>query len=135
MINSKNLYTASPQEVFDFVVEKMKQQNWPSRSPVSGACAYNGPNGRHCAAGWCITDLSIPDECNSGSWGNIRSHLFPKRDWSTTDELLVDLQVAHDSAEPAPENHFLREFLTRAKRIALKYHLNSEKCNVEENQG
>ena len=135
MINSKNLYTASPQEVFDFVVEKMKQQNAPSRHPMSGSCVYNDHNGRHCAAGWCVTDLHIPYGCNSGSWGNIRSCLFPDRDWSATDGLLVDLQVAHDSAEPAPEAHFLREFLARAKRIALKYHLNSEKCNVEENQG
>lgn len=47
---------SSLQEIFDFVVTKLREQGEPSLDPVSNACLYRGPNGRKCAAGWLLPD-------------------------------------------------------------------------------
>lgn len=52
----KNIFFLSPQEIFNFVVLKLLEQNSQSRSGFDKVCLYRGYGGRKCAIGHIFKD-------------------------------------------------------------------------------
>jgi hypothetical protein len=104
---AERLNAMSLQEIFDFVNDAITKQGVPSFDSELGDCAYRGPNGLKCAAGWLLDDADYDrelegkgaaDMCNAvgfrvgeavHAYANI---ITIKR------ELLQRLQSAHDNA-------------------------------------
>ena len=91
------------QEIFDTVVNHLRQQNATALSEDGFTCAYRGRNGTRCSVG-----ILIPDELYSPQMEghNLRHlmgfNLIPsplKEEFATHLNLLTRLQSVHDSRE------------------------------------
>lgn len=92
------------QEAFDKAVRGLASQKF-ARSVDSGGerCLYNGPDGKHCAFGWLITNVKLDDEDNNLNTYDLAKH-------SVVNELLESigttfarsLQRCHDGARFRP---------------------------------
>lgn len=114
--------TITAQELFEHVVKAVVVQGVPSIDHDSRACKYRGPNGLKCAAGHAMTDAEFEEfggmSRNSDAfYGDIPKRLAPHQD------LLHELQTAHDSSSTAKEGTFVKMFLRRAGCVAESYHL------------
>lgn len=126
-MNIFDAMTAPEQEIFDFVLAKIREQGRPSYSPEGGTCYYRGPDGTKCAVGHLI-----PDEIYSSFMEGMNPwalrHDFvraapksvtavPRAGWTT---FLGGLQLAHDSAAKAQEDgeDFLETFEKNMKHLA-----------------
>ena len=90
-------------EMIEHVVTKLDEQGCQSKS-ISGNCKYNGPNGRHCAAGWLMTD----DELGVVREDNISSDCGV--DFGEHGKLVRMLQFYHDD-KWAPDCSTFRQLL------------------------
>lgn len=132
------------QQVFDFVCRKLIAQGHASmyiRPNHTDGCAYNAPNGSHCAAGWLMTDLSPSEVAKmegssigsliDGNWD--ASYAPPNEDnypiagdrkFDVADiDFIERLQNAHDAA--AVHEPFVSEFRGEAERVALNFNLDA----------
>ena len=123
-----------PQEVFDFVVSKIIHQGQPST--VNGSCAYRGPDGLRCAAGWLLPDEAYDRSFNRSSIVSSRFQSNVKRYqayWlkspSRFFNLIKDLQRAHDDAV-FDNNNFLKYFKTGCESVAALHKLNTKVLDV-----
>lgn len=96
---ASDLISEDLQELFNHVVTKLVEQGKPSFNNDVGGCAYQGPEGRRCAAGWCMDDRTLARvhklEENQGA---LDLHSL---DLQITDDqryFLQQLQDAHDNA-------------------------------------
>ncbi len=108
------------QEVFDFVVGKIREQG--CKSIGEDFCAYRGPNGLKCAAGWLIPDEEYTPEMEE--WGgiaqdnvkkgyaSIAKEYFAAKGYDT--DLVIALQRSHD-------NIYNENSEIIAKNFGLKY--------------
>jgi len=87
-----DLKTATRQEVFDYVVTNLYEQGCKSLSK-DGSCAYRGPEGAKCAAGWLIPDEEYNTSLEGSGWGALVKSLKVPKNHS---ELVIALQEAHD---------------------------------------
>lgn len=83
------------QEMFDRAVRGLAAQGWVASRAPSGACLYNGPNGRRCA--WGHVDPDGPFSEGKGvrfqreSGRGLAAHLDEE-----TLVFAIELQAAHD---------------------------------------
>ena len=93
-ITLKTLAIATEQEVFDQVVQHLREQGVQSKN--ENGCAYRGESGLMCAAGCLIADdeyTSYMDNAENSSWNHLVSeYIFP----SEHRDLISDLQAVHD---------------------------------------
>lgn len=110
------------QEIFDFVVLKLREQGAKSMSPKGNPdsttginCAYRGDKGRKCAAGHLI-----PDDQYHPSFEGSRARVLPYfRGWSEPARELVErLQSIHDFRKTTS---WETEFQALAERNSLTY--------------
>jgi hypothetical protein len=113
------------QHVFDFVVQKINEQNALSfvQDELGAACCYRGPHGVRCAAGWLIDDedykLSYEGKCVSDP---PLDAVFPEHHR----DLIGRLQDAHDDA--AITRKGVAGFNLNAERLARELNLEWKPC-------
>lgn len=94
-ITLKTLAQATEQEVFDQVVQHLREQGVQSRS--ENGCAYRGEGGLMCAAGCLIADdeyvASTMDGVADTTWTQLVSDYIVPDEHAT---LILRLQVVHD---------------------------------------
>jgi hypothetical protein len=93
-------------EMIEHVVTKLDEQGCKSASG-NGKCKYNGPNGRHCAAGWLMTD----DELGAVREDKISSDCGV--DFGEHGKLARMLQIYHDECW-IPSRSTFRTLLTES---------------------
>jgi hypothetical protein len=96
-----DLKTATAQEVFDFIVDKVIKQGKPA---IQGKCVYLTDDGLKCAAGQLLDDKELQQLKNTdsltSSWGALVARGFVPAEHRT---LIGDLQEVHDISGPADE--------------------------------
>jgi hypothetical protein len=111
----------TPQQIFDTVVNHLRQQKCQSLSST-GHCAYRGKNGTKCAAGCIIADEEYVSAMENiaifallgGSYDFVPQSLIERM--GDNKNLLWDLQSIHDN--------FIPEFWEdQFSRIALHHKL------------
>lgn len=86
------------QETFNTAYLGLKSQGFEkSYSGEIDECAYRGPEGRKCAAGWCISDEDYSEDIEGCSVRSNDIQELPSVKIHDKD-LLADLQHAHDSS-------------------------------------
>lgn len=131
-ITLATLHQFTTQQVFDYAVEKVKQQGQPSI--IAGKCRYRGNNGVKCAAGHLMGDDEYK-ECFEGcEW----SALNDNRDVPDVHlNLICSLQNAHDSIGCCiggrGKRPFREEWAEETRKVAELYNLNAAICNSETN--
>jgi hypothetical protein len=106
---TERLNAMSLQEIFDFVNEQVIKQAKPSWRGELGDCAYRGPNGLKCAAGFLLDDEDFdPDMEGKGARdmcnmiGFRSGHDVNDLDYADTitrkRDLIARMQGAHDGA-------------------------------------
>jgi hypothetical protein len=109
-MNLSELDYANDQQVFDYVLEKLREQGCQSK--YADRCLYRGPNGLKCAAGHLIPDdeydekmedglLNGPDSVFNNSLVN--SYFLQK---GVNIDLLARLQSVHDNYWDTREERF-----------------------------
>lgn len=97
-ITLKTLAQATEQEVFDQVVQHLREQG--VQSTTEEGCAYRGDDGLMCAAGCLIADdeyTPYMDSSNKTSWAHlVFEDIFPDEH----DDLISGLQLVHDEYHP-----------------------------------
>jgi hypothetical protein len=116
-MNRVELFTSSPQRIYDEVAQHLLRQM--ERSNGSNGCAYNATaeDGRvlHCALGIFLTDEALTPEENGMPWDS----LCGVRGWRTTHlKFLNELQDIHDAKEPSEWEDSLREFAERHELVS-----------------
>jgi hypothetical protein len=133
----------TPQQIFDRVVEALRVQGRPSFAPRPEGgirCLYRGPDGAKCAAGCLIADeyytAALDRSAKSVAASDVSSAIatsigllsLSKDD----EELLLDLQRAHDSAAGDSYDaididlpQWRRLFVRRALRVAHQHGLSN----------
>lgn len=125
-INTKNLNTATAQEVFDWIVYNIIKQGRKSIRKTRGghSCRYRGNGGCRCSAGWLISDDVYNDTLEGRTWGFlVESGRAP----ITHTELIASLQYAHDMTS---EHEFINEFIGFATSVADRHKLT--RAHIEE---
>ena len=96
------------QEIFDTAASHLLSQNCRALDgTIKRACRYRGIHGTKCAFGALFPD-EMYDEYMEGlnartvleEFPNVRSHIIGTTDFDRANELLGDLQHAHDNFEP-----------------------------------
>lgn len=109
MITLKTLATASPQQVYDQIVNHLRKQG--EKSFEDEICQYRTSNGLKCAAGCLIADDEYSSEFEGCIWTDLIDQMNIESAHST---LISELQVVHDlmKVENWEENfiHVAREF-------------------------
>lgn len=109
-ITLKNLHEATAQQVFDQVARHMLAQGKRSLgiNPETGSdrCAYRGENGMMCAAGCLIGDDEYNAAMEGRAWTSLSGDSVVPR--TTHDDLIDDLQYAHDITSPSEWRGSLR---------------------------
>lgn len=104
------------QAVLDFVVPKLVKQGHRSVTPGTDNCQYNGPNGTHCAIGWCANFST------TGGISTLYTYEFTLMEVTFGDidpDFLRELQDAHDNAA----SDFVVQFLSGIASICVHYGL------------
>jgi len=86
------------QEVYDFVIAKLRAQGVPATEPVSGACRLRAGS-RKCAIGWLIPDDQYKSTMEEFGAGSLVRRFFGFTDDDSTSSvvtLLESLQKLHD---------------------------------------
>ncbi len=120
----------SEQEIFDTVLQKIREQGKPSI--YCGGCAYRGPDGLKCAAGHLIPDEDYTKEFEEGTVGkcfleetagNEESFLVTNyfNDKGYDLNFISELQQAHDLNYKAES--FVEHFNASMRKVANKYKL------------
>jgi hypothetical protein len=114
----------TPQEVYDFVLTKIREQGTDSSDEDGDFCAYRGHENTKCAIGHMIPDDLYDPKMEKFPVDELL-HKFNLENPTTNSiisELLLSLQHAHDSAS-ARENvsNFMPEFEFRMRNIADHY--------------
>lgn len=98
------------QEAYDKSVAGLASQGFvqskgPDPAPSGGArCLYNGPEGRHCALGWLLVGLDIPEKYNNSAAFEL--YQLPdvcRRLDGLPKQFISQLQGAHDTARTPDE--------------------------------
>ena len=116
-----HLLESSEQDLFNTAVRGLASQGWVkcvADPGYSDRCVYNGPDGIHCAVGWCITD--VPPE-NYDNLTCVEELLFDLYDLDLRDnykiterhDFLSDMQTAHDQSSNGGD--MARSFLAFAE--------------------
>jgi hypothetical protein len=122
------------QEIFDTAAIGVIRQGRPSMGS-SGSCAYRGEGGAKCAAGFLLSDeVYDPSmDCNeitksSTDWESTVVHFRSRLPQYLLDnqELITDLQGAHDAADPYTQRIFVLDFIARVTDIADSYGLSKD---------
>ena len=99
IVTLANLKEATPQQVFDHVVNHLRAQKFRSIG-ADGTCFYRGEDGLKCAAGALIADteyhpeMDMPEDGYGTSWVNLVARgLVP----DAHQKLIRELQLIHDS--------------------------------------
>lgn len=119
------------QELFDHVIQMMRQQGRPSLNIVDGAdgrlwntCVYLSSDGCRCSAGH-LMDNPTPNMRGSPIMGEAREELIRSGVGLEQLGLVCDLQYAHDrSAKQIGDQTFFGEFERHAKQIAKAWEFN-----------
>lgn len=133
------------QEIFRDVVCAIVMQGRKSSQPgrVSGTnvCSYRGANGAKCAAGHLIPDEAyVPSMegkivCGDRSdvvVGTLRGEFATCLPWTMEqDQLVRDLQKAHDSTLDVEGLDFVSQFVGGALQVADKHHIYGTSIVVE----
>lgn len=93
-ITLKTLAQATEQEVFDQVVQHLREQGVQSKN--ENGCAYRGDGGLMCAAGCLISDdeyTSYMDKAGDSAWTQLVSDYIVPDEHAT---LIRRLQEVHD---------------------------------------
>jgi len=96
----ETLNPADNQQVFDFVVAKLREQGCQSMDTGDNTCMYRGRNDTKCAAGHLIPDCDYEKswECSGVHYqgtGNAVSSYFDLKGYDC--KLINELQKVHDS--------------------------------------
>lgn len=91
-----DIHSASAQEVFDFVLGKLREQKVQARNVYNTVCAYRGAGGCKCAVGWLIPDEVYSEQME----GNRVGALALEGGFEEHMDLLIQLQYAHDAMTP-----------------------------------
>lgn len=96
-----NLHEATAQQVFDQVLNHLREQGKQSRCEITKGCVYRSDAGLKCAAGALIADdeYKTTMDCDEDtSWVNLETlGLVPRTEHS---EMIVAMQNTHDSYGP-----------------------------------
>jgi hypothetical protein len=95
-MNLKELPTATPQEVFDYIVSGLLTQNAKSVND-KGECMYRGLNGLKCAGGMVIDDDEYMPKMEMLAWPCLH-HGYSII--GRHNHLITELQKIHDGFEP-----------------------------------
>ena len=95
----------TPQEIFNFSVNHMREQGVPSKDPHDGMCLYLDDEGKSCAVGCFIEDPELAHEMDENPEGStidelIKEPYFRRKlpDWMASNtDLLISLQELHDT--------------------------------------
>jgi hypothetical protein len=118
--------TITAQEVFDHVIEHLREQKG-ERCIGDGSCRYrNGKPGAACAAGCLLTDEEAKKLTEGVAWTNQFSDDKPAR-LEPHNALIADLQVLHDG----PVLSFKHIDIERVSEIASRYGLAYKKPENE----
>lgn len=102
------------QEMFNTVVRGIASQGW-EQSVGDETCAYNGPDGRHCAVGWLIADIKIAETWNEKTSVGQLMDKYPEIEerFLGFENFLDALQRVHDEArDTAGMKNDLQNFAT-----------------------
>ena len=125
-IDTFNLPTATPQEVFDWVAYNLLLQGRKSQcARASGQfiCAYRGLNDTRCAAGHLIADVHYDERMEGKSFTQL-TMLYPQfKNIEHLENLISNLQMAHDTSEFHANSEI--NIWDELKRIAYIHHLDS----------
>jgi hypothetical protein len=93
---------------------------WTEHAPEGGGgCRYRGRNGRRCAAGWLVPDELYDPRMEGKSWGTWNAEMFrPFPELAPHEQLIRELQSAHDNCARLRDDGFADEFRKRASGIA-----------------
>ena len=135
-----NINTATFQELFDFVGQRLVKQG--TASMVGHSCVYRGPNSTKCAFGHLIPDEKYTDKMEYIRAANVLRFLNGVEDGlnaecsfehNERDRFINRLQDCHDSAgsealdDEMDGASFLDLYKTRMVETATRYDLNTEK--------
>lgn len=109
----------SAQEVFNHVVNHLRQQKTKSMDASRLACLYRGPEGRKCAAGCLIADDEYEPSLERQSWRHL---VQMQRVPCVHVDLIAELQNAHDLSW-VDDNDALNDLEPRLALIAIKFGL------------
>lgn len=119
-ITTDNLHEVTAQQVFDYVVGKIREQGKPSF--VNHRCVYRGEEGAKCAAGWLMSNALV-EQLEALSivwknwWGLRRDDVVP----FYHEDLIILLQDAHDEA--ARSSFFMEVFEENIYDLATRLNL------------
>lgn len=126
------LISENEQAIFDHVVVKLAEQGCASVGPL-GTCQYTDPEGRHCAAGWCLNEAGLAIVAEKEKLGGSSSILtFPEIVEGLSrpvKNLISDLQYVHDNAPSRGE--WRSEMRVLAKKRGLGTEILEEKLTDE----
>lgn len=111
MITLATLEKATVQEVFDQIVNHLREQKVPSADDSGDMCMYRKEKDGvvlKCAAGCLIADNEYNPNWEDVPWGHLRVPNAHK-------PLITDLQMVHDSGVDFWESGF--------QRVAIEYNL------------
>lgn len=108
------------QELFNRAVAGIASQNWAQSVLAVGedTCAYNGPNGAHCAVGWLLNERGREQvrEADGDSFDSVRDIL--QAEWidgveysDDMENFLAAMQSAHDGVWPDYSGHPMKDRL------------------------
>lgn len=117
------------QELFDKAVQGIRDQGCLSKTEFGG-CYYRHPDNPavRCAVGHLIPDEIYVPDMDQGSYGSAFDFSFTSRfsqlpaSLVAEQDFLLSLQSAHD------DSHDVSDFLSKAKTLADRYHLNPTVC-------
>lgn len=115
-----NVETASKQEIFEYVITKLRLQEKQSSNGFN--CVYNAEDGSHCAIGWLISAADYKPYFEQNTIGELVKCGLYSPDWVLDNlEFLQALQRFHDNYQlwDEPEH-----FLSHAKEFAYHENLN-----------
>ena len=113
-IDERNIKSATAQEVYDFIVARLREQGMRSFS-VRGTSEYRGPRGLRSPAGWLISDEAYTPRMEGRTWRQIvrKMHLYPDAHFE-----LIDWMQRVYQGVPVPQ--WERAFAQVAGRFGLK---------------
>lgn len=113
------------QQVYDFVIVKLREQGYASTrsSPGGDHCAYRGDGGRRCGIGWLIPDEQYHEDFEETSVTELVS-IFPQFEETTAKkkEFLQYIQWMHDNSE-YEGGRFRLSLEEDARKVCRKYSL------------
>lgn len=122
-ITLKTLHSFTPQQIFDYVVDKLRKQNRKSMNiePGSdeGVCVYRSDDGCKCAAGHLIGDDEYTPKMEGMVFFGVESvfeNLFESPPSEEQNQLIGSLQSVHDSTE-------VSEWEEGFKTVSIRYGL------------